>query len=129
MRRLCTICARGGSKGVPNKNLRSLLGKPLLAYSIERAREAGIFERIAVSSDSAAILAAAKAAGADDMIERPLEMATDTASKLPAIRHALMTVETQQGVKYDTLTDLDATSPLRIAEDVRGAVQIGRAHV
>lgn len=124
MRRLCTICARGGSKGVPNKNLRPLLGKPLLAYSIERAREARIFERIAVSSDSAAILAAAKVAGADDMIERPPEMATDTASKLPAIRHALLTVEAQQGVKYDTLTDLDVTSPLRLAEDVHGAVQL-----
>ena len=124
MRRLCTICARGGSKGVPNKNLRRLLGKPLLAYSIERAREAGIFDRIAVSSDSPAILDAAKQAGADELIERPPEMATDTASKLPAIRHALQTVEARRNTTYDTLTDLDVTSPLRLAEDVRGAVRL-----
>jgi CMP-N-acetylneuraminic acid synthetase/NAD(P)-dependent dehydrogenase (short-subunit alcohol dehydrogenase family) len=124
MRRLCTICARGGSKGVPNKNLRPLLGKPLLAHSIERARESGLFERIAVSSDSAAILDAAKAAGADDMVERPPEMATDTASKLPAIVHALTTVESRHGVTYDTLVDLDATSPLRLAADIRGAIAL-----
>jgi CMP-N-acetylneuraminic acid synthetase/NAD(P)-dependent dehydrogenase (short-subunit alcohol dehydrogenase family) len=124
MKRLCTICARGGSKGVPNKNLRRLLGKPLLVYSIERARQADLFERIAVSSDSAAILETAKAAGVDDLIERPPEMATDTASKLPAIRHALVAVEARHSIKYDTLVDLDATSPLRLPEDIRGAVRL-----
>src|SRR5262249_3960254 len=69
VRRLCTICARGGSKGLPNKNIRPLLGKPLLAHTIGQARASGLFERIAVSSDSAEILALADASGVDDAIE------------------------------------------------------------
>ena len=124
MKRLCTICARGGSKGLPNKNLRPLLGKPLLVHSIEQARQAGVFERVAVSSDSAALLKAAKTAGADDLIERPAELATDAAAKVPAIRHALATVEQRHGAAFDTLVDLDATSPLRLPEDIRGAVRL-----
>jgi NAD(P)-dependent dehydrogenase (short-subunit alcohol dehydrogenase family)/CMP-N-acetylneuraminic acid synthetase len=124
MKRLCTICARGGSKGVPNKNLRPIAGKPLLVHSIEHARTCGLFERIAVSSDSPDILALAKASGIDDLVERPAEMATDTAAKVPAIRHALATVEARHGVAYDTLVDLDATSPLRVPDDIRGAVRL-----
>jgi CMP-N,N'-diacetyllegionaminic acid synthase len=121
---LCTICARGGSKGVPNKNLRLLNGQPLLVYSIEHARASGLFERIAVSSDSPAILALAEASGADDLVERPPNMATDTAAKVPAIRHALATVEARHGVTYDTLVDLGATSPLRIPDDICSAVRV-----
>jgi CMP-N,N'-diacetyllegionaminic acid synthase len=124
MKRLCTICARGGSKGVPNKNIRPLNGKPLLAYSIDQARASGLFERIAVSSDSPDILALAQASGADDLIERPAEMATDAAAKVPAIRHALATVEARHGVTYDTLVDLGATSPLRIPDDIRDAIRM-----
>jgi NAD(P)-dependent dehydrogenase (short-subunit alcohol dehydrogenase family)/CMP-N-acetylneuraminic acid synthetase len=124
VRRLCTICARGGSKGVSNKNIRLLGDKPLLAYSIEQARTSGLFERIAVSSDSTAILTLANASGADDLIERPPAMATDTAAKVPAIRHALGVIEARYGVVYDTLVDLDATSPLRLPDDIRGAVKL-----
>lgn len=124
MRRLCTICARGGSKGVANKNLRALLGRPLIAHSIEQARASGLFERIAVSSDSAAILDAAGRHGADDLVERPAEMATDTAAKVPAIRHCVETVEARVGRRFDTLVDLDATAPLRLPEDIAGAVRL-----
>jgi len=123
MRRLCTICARGGSKGLENKNTLPLLGKPLLVHSIDQARESQLFERIAVSSDSAQILQTAKEGGADDLIERPAELATDTAGKVPAILHALRSMEERYG-RYDVLVDLDATSPLRTADDVRGAVQL-----
>ena len=124
MKRLCTICVRGGSKGLPNKNLRLLLGKPLLAYSIEQARASGLFERIAVSSDSRQLLEVAISAGADDVTERPAELATDTAAKIPAIHHALLAAEKKSGVRYDTLVDLDATSPLRNADDISGAVAL-----
>src|SRR5690348_854702 len=124
MKRLCTICARGGSKGLPNKNLRPLLGKPLLVHSIEQARQARVFERIAVSSDSPAILETARVAGADDLIERPAELATDVAAKVPVIRHALATVEQRHGKAFDTLVDLDATSPLRLPDDIRGVVRL-----
>lgn len=123
-KRLCTICARGGSKGVPGKNIRPLLGKPLIAYSVEQARASGLFDRIAVSSDSPDILAAAKAAGAHSLVERPDHLASDVAAKAPAILHALESVERETGTTYDTLVDLDATSPLRTPEDIRGAVML-----
>src|SRR5262249_59504505 len=83
MRRLCTICARGGSRDAPNKNLRPLMGIPLIAHTIMHARQCGLFERIAVSSDSSEILAVAKDFGADDLVDRPPAMATDTAAKIP----------------------------------------------
>jgi len=122
--RLCTICARGGSKGVADKNLMEVAGKPLLAHSLEQARESGLFTTLAVSSDSPRILAAAERWGADLLIERPAELATDAAPKLPAIQHAVERAEEATGLRYGTLVDLDATSPLRSVEDVRGAVAL-----
>jgi N-acylneuraminate cytidylyltransferase/CMP-N,N'-diacetyllegionaminic acid synthase len=124
MKRLCTICARGGSKGVPNKNIRLLSGKPLLAHSIEQAKASGLFDLVAVSSDSKDILRTAGEAGADELIERPIELATDKAGKIPAIHHALTTVETRRNASYDILVDLDATSPLRDVMDIQGAVAL-----
>ena len=124
MKRLCTICARGGSKGVKNKNLRELCGKPLIAHSLEQAKASGLFDAVAVSSDAAQILEIARQWGADYLIERPAELATDTAPKVPAIRHCVAEAERLSGAAYDTLVDLDATSPLRIAEDIAGAVAL-----
>lgn len=123
-KRLCTICARGGSKGVKGKNLRELLGKPLIAHSIEQAKFSGLFECVAVSSDSDEILKAAERFGADLLISRPDEMASDTAAKLPAIRHCVAEVERRLGTRFETLVDLDATSPLRIPEDIVGSVRL-----
>ena len=122
--RLCTICARGGSKGVPGKNVRELAGKPLIAHSIEQARDSGLFAAIAVSSDSPAILGAARQWGADLVIERPAEMASDNAAKLPAIRHAMLTAEERLGRTFPLLVDLDATSPLRLPEDIAATVRM-----
>lgn len=124
MMRLCTICARGGSKGVSGKNQRLLLGKPLIAHSIAQARGSSLFTDIAVSSDSEAILDIARQHGATIVIRRPDELATDTASKLPAIQHCAAEAEKQSGHRYDIVVDLDATSPLRISEDIRGAVAV-----
>ena len=124
MARLCTLCARGGSKGVKGKNVRLLLGRPLLAWSIEQAKQSGLFAAIAVSSDSPEILEIAAAAGADLVIRRPDEMATDSAAKLPAIRHACVEACRQLGQDFDILVDLDATSPLRLPEDIIGAVTL-----
>jgi CMP-N,N'-diacetyllegionaminic acid synthase len=124
MSRLCTICARGGSKGVPGKNIRPLLGKPLIAHSIEQARRSGLFDAVAVSSDSEAILQAARDAGADVLVRRPEEMATDTAGKLPAIEHCLRSAEQTLGKDFPVFVDLDATSPLRTPEDIVGAVRL-----
>lgn len=123
---LCTICARGGSKGVVGKNARDLLGKPVLAWSIAQARETGLFDAIAFSSDSDALLDAALKAGADIAVRRPDEMATDTAPKLPAIRHCLEQAIAQTGKTPDIFVDLDVTSPLRLASDITGAVALLR---
>jgi N-acylneuraminate cytidylyltransferase/CMP-N,N'-diacetyllegionaminic acid synthase len=123
---LCTICARGGSKGVVGKNARDLLGKPVLAWSIEQARETGLFDAIAFSSDSDALLDAALKAGADIGVKRPDEMATDKAPKLPAIRHCLEQAIAQTGKTPEIFVDLDVTSPLRLASDIAGAVALLR---
>lgn len=118
MARICTICARGGSKGVPNKNIRSLLGKPLLAYTIEQAKKSRMFDYIAVSSDSNEILDISKLFGADFQIQRPDELSTDTSAKIPAIRHCVETVEKQVDFLFAEVVDLDATSPLRLPTDI-----------
>jgi CMP-N,N'-diacetyllegionaminic acid synthase len=127
MKRLCTICARGGSKGVKGKNIRSLLGKPLIAYSIEQARESRLFEAIVVSSDSDEILNTALRWGVDLVVERPVSLATDHAPKVPVIVHAVQEAERRTGVTFDIEVDLDATSPLRIVEDIIGAVALLQA--
>ena len=119
--RLATICARGGSQGVPGKNVREFLGKPLLVHSIEHAREAELFDRIVVSSDSPAILELAEAAGVDAAIQRPAELATHTIGKVPAIRHAAEEARRRWG-PFAVVTDLDVTSPLRDAGDIVAAV-------
>lgn len=118
MTRICSICARGGSKGVKNKNIRDLHGKPLIAYSILQAKDSGLFSCIAVSSDSDEILEAAGKWGVDHLIKRPDELATDQAAKLPVIQHCLAEVEHNTGQRFDVIVDLDATSPLRIPEDI-----------
>lgn len=126
MKSVCTICARGGSKGVVGKNARDLLGRPLLAWTMEQARQTGLFEVIAFSSDSDALLEAALNAGADIAVKRPDVMATDTAPKLPAIRHCLEQAIAHTGTTPDILVDLDVTSPLRLPSDITGAVELLR---
>jgi CMP-N,N'-diacetyllegionaminic acid synthase len=122
MRRICTICARGGSKGVKNKNIRKLLDKPLIAHSILQAKASSLFDCIAVSSDSDEILSTAGKWGADCAIKRPDELATDHAAKLPVIRHCVAEAECISGQPFDVVVDLDATSPLRTPEDIVACV-------
>lgn len=115
---LCTICARSGSKGVKNKNIRELHGKPLIAYTIEQAKAANIFEHIVVSTDSDQIAEAAKKYGAEVFFKREPEMASDTAGKLQVIRDAFVRSEEYYDQEFDYLVDLDATSPLRNVNDI-----------
>ena len=124
---ICTVLARGGSKGVPGKNIRPLCGKPLIAWSIEQARGAGIFDLIAVSSDDPDILAAAQAAGAGLLVERPADMATDSASKLPSNLHCLLAAEGELGGNADIIVDLQPTSPVRLIQDILDAVALQKA--
>ena len=125
MKILCTICARAGSKGVTNKNLRPINSKPLIVYSIEQALATKLFDQIVVSSDSAEIRNVALANGATHAVERPFGLASDTAPKLPAIRHCVESAEKKFG-KFEVIVDLDATAPLRNPEDILGALELLR---
>lgn len=128
MKLLCTICARGGSQGVKNKNITNLLGKPLIAHSILQAKKSGLFDLIAVSSDSPKIRAVAKQWGADFLVDRPLDMASSTAAKLPAIQHAVLETERHYNTKFDLVVDLDVTSPLRSVEDISNSFNLFKQH-
>ncbi|NYT39224.1 acylneuraminate cytidylyltransferase family protein [Sphingomonas sp. R-74633] len=122
MKRICTICARAGSKGVRGKNVRMLHGLPLIAHSVRQGVASGLFDIVAVSSDSDQILKIAGEYGAMCLVRRPDELATDTAAKLPVIQHCVAEVERQLGARFDICVDLDATSPLRSIEDIRNSV-------
>ncbi|MCG3679271.1 acylneuraminate cytidylyltransferase family protein [Aliarcobacter butzleri] len=115
---LCTICARGGSKGVKNKNIKELNGKPLIAYTIEQAKVSGLFEHIVISTDSDDIANIAKQYGAEVFFKRSSEIASDTAGKLDVIKDAFKRSEEHYNKTFDYLIDLDATAPLRIVEDI-----------
>jgi CMP-N,N'-diacetyllegionaminic acid synthase len=122
--RSCTITVRGGSKGVPGKNLRIVAGIPMFGHSVRQAAESGLFDFIGVSSDSTEILELARSFGATDVIVRPPGMATDTAGKVPAIAHAVREIEVRHSVRFDSCVDLDATSPLRHVSDIAAAVEL-----
>ncbi|MEO5921631.1 MAG: acylneuraminate cytidylyltransferase family protein [Pseudolysinimonas sp.] len=122
--RICTIAVRAGSKGVPGKNWRELAGLPLFAHSVRHAVESGLFDRIVVTTDAEEVRDRAVEFGATDVVDRPADLAADTAGKVPAIVHAVQTVEALAGVEFTTIVDLDATSPLRIASDITGAVDL-----
>ena len=122
--RLCTICARGGSQGVKNKNLRVVAGKPLLAHSIQHALQSRLFYTVGVSSDSPEILDCAKRSGADQLIQRPAQLAQHDSPKIPAIRHCVSEIERLSGKAFATVVDLDTTSPLRSVVDITEAVKM-----
>jgi CMP-N-acetylneuraminic acid synthetase len=123
MSTIATICARGGSTGLPGKNVRPLFGKPLIAHTIEHARACPGIERVFVSTDDETIAAAAREAGAEVPFMRPAELATATAPKLPVIRHLVQGVEAM-GLQVDRIVDLDPTSPLRAVDDVLACLQL-----
>lgn len=126
-KRIAVICARGGSKGIPGKNIRPLAGRPLIVHSLEQAEQSGQFDAIAVSSDSQEILDVAKEYGCIHLIRRPEELANDSAPKVPAIRHCVEQVEAKLSTRFDTVVDLAVTSPLRHVADIQDAVSMFEA--
>jgi len=124
MKVLCTICAREGSKGVPNKNIKEIAGKPLIAFSIQQALESNLFDKIVVSTDSAEIRKIAKKYGAESWFSRPAELSRDDSPKIPAIKHVLEESEKKFNCKFSHIIDLDITAPLRNVEDIRQAYKI-----
>lgn len=124
MKILAIIAARGGSKGVKDKNIRILLGKPLIAYTIDQIIKWGKFEKFIVSTDSKRIADIAIRLGAEVPFTRPEELASDTAGKLDVLRHALREAERCYGIGFDAVLDLDATAPLRSVKDIENIVRI-----
>lgn len=124
----CVIGARGGSQGVPGKNIRPLLGKPLIAWSIEQALSCSLIRRVVVSTDSEAIADVARSFGGEVPFIRPPELATSTAGKWAVWQHALDACDAHyEGEPIDTFVDLDCTSPLRQVEDIEAAIEQFRA--
>lgn len=122
MKVLGVVCARGGSKGIKNKNIRELNGIPLIAYTINILKKWGKASRIICSTDSPEIAKIANEYGAEVPFVRPAELSTDTAPKMPVLQHALRYCEDNDGIRYDTIIDLQPTSPLRKVQDLDGAL-------
>jgi CMP-N,N'-diacetyllegionaminic acid synthase len=121
MKEIITIIpARGGSKGVPRKNLKILDGKPLIAHSILDAQEARKVNQVYVSTDDPEIAAVSHEYGAE-VIVRPSELATDTASSEVALLHAILELE-KAGIFPDAIVFLQCTSPIRTGEDIDNAI-------
>lgn len=116
---LALLTARGGSKGLPGKNIRPAGGKPLLAWSIEAAQRAASVDRTVLSSEDARIIEVARAHGCEVPFVRPTELATDAASSMDVVRHAL-----GQLPGYDVVVLLQPTSPLRTAVDIDAACEL-----
>jgi CMP-N,N'-diacetyllegionaminic acid synthase len=126
-RPLCVIAARGGSQGVPGKNIRPLCGKPVIAWAIEKALAAREFERVVVSTDHAEIARIAAQAGAEVPFTRPAELSGPDAGKFQVWQHALRECEARYGEQYEAYVDIDCTNPLLELEDIRAALAQFRA--
>ena len=118
---LAIIPARGGSKGLPRKNVLPLCGKPLIVWTIEAALAARSVDRVVVSTDDAEIARIAQAAGAD-VAMRPEEISGDSASSEAALLHVLEQLQTQEDYRPDLLVFLQCTAPLTLPEDIDGTV-------
>lgn len=124
---LAVIPARGGSKGLPGKNIRPLAGIPLIGHSIRMSRLCPSITRTIVTTDSEEIARIARGEGADVPFLRPPELAQDDTPMWPVLRHALEATEAS-GSRFDALLLLDPTSPGRLPEDVEGALAKLAAH-
>ena len=124
MKVLGIVTARGGSKGIPGKNLKLLAGKPLLAYTIDAARTSGALDRIILSTDDQAIADAGRAMWCDVPFLRPTDLALDDTPHLPVIQHAVRWMDERVGYRPDAVMILQPTSPLRSAADIAAAIAL-----
>lgn len=123
MKTLYVIPARGGSKGIPHKNIKPLAGKPLIGYSIDVARQLAADDDICLTTDDPEIAATAESMGLNVPFLRPASLATDTCGTYEVLIHALDFYR-DRGIDYDTLVLLQPTSPMRTADDVRAAMAL-----
>jgi CMP-N,N'-diacetyllegionaminic acid synthase len=121
---IAIVPARGGSKGLPGKNVRLLADLPLIAHSIRFAQLCPQIDRCIVSTDSEEIARAAHEAKGEVPFLRPAELAQDSTPMLPVLQHAVGTIEAMEGKRYESIILLQPTSPFRIPEDVSDALEI-----
>lgn len=121
---LGVITARGGSKGIPGKNIKEMCGKPLIAWTIEAAQGSKLLTDFLVSTDDSAIAEVSRQFGAPVPFMRPPELATDEATSMAVVQHALKWMEDNEGKTYDALLILQPTSPLRTSEDLDKCIEI-----
>ncbi len=117
------IPARGGSKGVKKKNIKLLNGKPLIAYTLEVAKQS-LLEDVVVSTDDEEIAKISKNLGGDVPFLRPKSLATDSAKAIPVIQHALQEMEKARGKKYDAIMMLQPTTPFKTVDDINESIMI-----
>jgi len=124
MKILAIIPARGGSKGVPQKNIKNMAGKPLIAWTIELACSSGLFDSVIVSTDDAKISGIALKHGADVPFLRPLELAQDDTPTLPVIAHAVNWLKKNKGMEYEYIVLLEPTFPMRTEQHISEAIEL-----
>lgn len=124
---LALITARGGSKGIPRKNIVPLAGKPLIAWTIEAARKSPSVDRVVVSTDDPGIAEIARQCGAETPFLRPAELARDDSSHIDTVIHGVRWLGEQQGYTPDYVLLLQPTSPLRTSDDIDAAVALAIA--
>lgn len=123
MRVLGIVPARGGSKGIPRKNVRLLGGRPLLAHTADAARAAQRLSRVVLSTDDEAIAEVGRSCGLEVPFLRPAELARDDTPTLPVLQHSVAELE-RAGDRFDAICLLQPTSPLRRAEDIDGCIEL-----
>ncbi|MDO8962983.1 MAG: acylneuraminate cytidylyltransferase family protein [Coriobacteriia bacterium] len=121
---LALILARGGSKGLPCKNVLPLRGRPLITWTIEAALAAGAIDRVVVTTDDERIASVSRETGADVPFLRPAELALDTSPSVDAVLHALDFLEGADGEVFDYIALLEPTSPLRAPGDIDRAIEL-----
>ena len=121
---LAVIPARGGSKGIPNKNIVDVGGSPLIKYTIDAALGSEMLTHCVVSTDSDEIADVAQSCGALVPFKRPNNLSNDKALLLPVMQHAVKFMEAKQGYQYDLVIMLQPTTPLRQAKDIDNAIKL-----
>lgn len=121
---LCTVCARGGSKGVKKKNIQNVAGKPLLAHAIADIRQWKRDTDLVISTDDDEIASVAEQHGEEVPFMRPQELAEDESPKRPVIQHAVKKMEEITGKDYEFIVDIGVTTPLREPQDIEDCFQV-----
>jgi len=123
---LAIITARGGSKGIPRKNIKDLGGKPLIAYTIDAIKESKFLTRAILSTDDTEIAEAAKKYGLEVPFMRPKDLAQDDSTSIDVVKHAVNWLKENEGKEYDYIMILQPTSPMRTSEDIDACIKIAQ---